>query len=557
MNSCLKKYKALVFFTVLLAAISSSSLVFLSVFMQKAIDFAIAKDFTNFKLTILHTIIYVIIVAMLFYTYNILNKKLNIKVIKRYRNSIFQGILNLTYSDFTSKNTADYISHLTNDIKLIEDNYLQPLLFCLQNIIIFILTATLIFLYSPVITLILFVCMFFMFSSPIIFSKRLNLRQTTYSNMLATFTSKLKDTFSGFEVIKCFNIINSTHEDFKSINTTLSDTKYAVDLLLVKSETFAQMLSFTAQMSAIFTCAYLVLKGNLTAGTVVAIIQLSGSLLSPITVLMNNIPKINSMKSVIKKLDELAQTPIQSSDSSITFNESIVCNDLTFAYDSKNVLDHLNLTISKNKKYALIGESGCGKSTLIKLLLGYYTNYQGSIKFDNQPIDKVSIEHLSHLASLIHQNVYMFDTTIKDNITLYHEFTDEQLNDALKLSGVDKFYTLNNTATVGENGCHLSGGQKQRIAIARALICKTPLLILDEGTSAIDHQTAWDIETQLLAIDTLTLLTITHNLSSDLLSLYDEIIFIQDGIIAEHGHFSQLLQNKSHFYNFYTLQDNI
>jgi len=161
------------------------------------------------------------------------------------------------------------------------------------------------------------------------------------------------------------------------------------------------------------------------------------------------------------------------------------------------------------------------------------------------------------LSSVIHQNVYMFDESILDNICLHEDYSKEELQSALSDSGLLHFIEQVPNGLeyhVRENGNNLSGGQKQRIAVARALIRKKPLLILDEGTSAIDMQTAYDIESRLLEISDLTLLTITHNMSKDILELYDEIIFMADGKIIEHGTFETLIAKHAAFYDFYQLK---
>ena len=217
----------------------------------------------------------------------------------------------------------------------------------------------------------------------------------------------------------------------------------------------------------------------------------------------------------------------------------------------------ISLSIKKGKKYAFVGKSGCGKSTLIKLIAGYYSDFKGNVLYDEDNLSIVDVDKITALSSIIHQNVYMFDESILDNICLHEDYSKEELQSALSDSGLLHFIEQVPNGLeyhVGENGNNLSGGQKQRIAVARALIRKKPLLILDEGTSAIDMQTAYDIESRLLAISDLTLLTITHNMSKDILELYDEIIFMADGRIIEHGTFETLIAKHAAFYDFYQLK---
>lgn len=193
---------------------------------------------------------------------------------------------------------------------------------------------------------------------------------------------------------------------------------------------------------------------------------------------------------------------------------------------------------------------------LIKLLSGCYAGYEGEIRLDGRELRTLDIDRVREMISVIHQNVYMFDKSIEENICIYQSFPQEKLDNALRLSGVDRFLSQTTdglASPVGENGANLSGGQRQRIAIARALIQRTPILILDEGTSAIDMQTAYDIESRLLKIPELTLLTITHKMSGELLGKYDEIIFMKEGIVAEMGNLEELLRRKSEFATFYSL----
>ena len=159
--------------------------------------------------------------------------------------------------------------------------------------------------------------------------------------------------------------------------------------------------------------------------------------------------------------------------------------------------------------------------------------------------------------SVIHQNVYMFDKTVKENIILGKKFNNEELNKALNTSGVNEFLmTLPNgiNSFIGENGNNLSGGQRQRVAIARSLIQNTPILLLDEGTSALDSKTAFEIEDTLLNIDDLTVITITHKLIDNILSRYDEIIVMNNGKIVEQGSFNELMDKQGEFYELYSVE---
>ncbi len=560
MKECIKKNGFLLFCTVLFSVISSVAIVGLSLLIQSTIDFVTSGDLKGFKLLVIYTVLYIGFIGVVFFIYSILSKVFIRNVTQGLRGNVFSGVLKHNYKDFTAVNTADYISALTNDIKLVEENYIKPLLSVLQYSVMFIATIGILLWISTLITLVLFVSMLLLFIVPSVFGKALESKQLALSNKLTAFTSKLKDMLLGYDVIRSYNLKNEVIKELQEENNTLASTKFQADKLFVVNETLSQILGLGTQILAMFFSAYLVIKGNLSMGMLIAILQLSGTFVQPVIMIMSEVPKITSMKAVLERLNNLSDYKDTSFNGKEkpTFEDRIEIRDLTFGYEEgKQIIKGLDLALDKNKKYAIVGGSGCGKSTLVKLLLGYYSNYAGHINYDGRSMKSLDVEKLNKMISIIHQNVYMFDKSIKDNICLYKDFSEEEIKKSLVLSGADKFINglgAGIEASVGENGNNLSGGQKQRLAIARALIQETPIIVLDEGTSAVDMQTGYDIESRLLNIEDLTLITITHKMSEELLGLYDEIIFMDKGVIVEKGSLSELLEKRSEFFDFYTLE---
>lgn len=559
MKECIKRNKLLLILTIIFSIISSAAMVGLSLFIQTTIDYVTIGNMDGFKRILIYSVGYGILIGLLYFIYDILSKMFIRNLLKMLRNKVFFGILRRNYKDFNSKNTADYISVLTNDMKLIEENYVVPLLLILQYSVMFGVTVILLLYLSPLVTLEIFISMLLIFIVPSIFGKTLENKQLELSNRLSFFTSKLKDIFLGYDVIRSYNLRNNTTKEFQEENNNLANAKFTADKIFVINESISQILGLGTQFVAIFLSAYLVIKGELTMGMLIAIVQLSATFVQPVIMIMSNVPKLNSVKPIIKRIDDFSNyedTDFVGKDKPY-FNSNLEISNLYFNYGNERpAIDNISLRIDRNKKYAIVGGSGCGKSTLVKLMLGYYSDFNGDIKFDGNSIKNLDIEQLNKMISIIHQNVYMFDKTIKDNICLYKEFSKEQINNVLNLSGANKFIeeTTNGlNYLVGENGSNLSGGQRQRIAIARALIQQTPILVLDEGTSAIDMQTAYDIESKLLSVENLTLITITHKMSEELLSLYDEIIYMENGQIVERGNLRELLDKKDKFFRFYTV----
>ena len=302
-------------------------------------------------------------------------------------------------------------------------------------------------------------------------------------------------------------------------------------------------------------------KGEISVGTAIIIIQLSTHIVGPVKTSISLINQIKSVSLIVDKIDEiLCDSSEDIEDLSLErFEKSIEIKNLNFSYsDERQALNNINLTFEKNKKYAIVGESGSGKSTLTKLLMRYYKNYNGEILIDNKNLQKILSHDLYKNISMIQQNVFMFDDSIKENIKLYADYSDDEILEVCSRSGLSNLISMlpnGINSLVGENGNKLSGGEKQRIAIARSLINDTKILILDESTSALDNETAYNLETSLLSINDLTLVVVTHKLIKNILLSYDEIIVMKDGMIIEKGSFNDLIELKGYFYSLYYLQN--
>lgn len=560
MKKYILKYKGWLATTVMFRSFGAIMQVLIALLIQQIVDRAMDKDLSGFIRILIFSVIFFIVEGVNDY----LNKTTQFIYIKKtltdFKEDIFRGILRKNYKDFNSENTAEYISQLTNDINMVETKYLVPYLEMIGDVVIFVGTTALLLWINPWVTLVVCATSALLFLVPAILGAPTAKRQDNVSKQNSIFTTKIKDIFSGYEVIKSYNIVDNMTDEFLGENSTVENLKFKSNHIQGISQALSMFLGIMSQVSTIALGGYFLIKGQLTVGTLFAVVQLANGICWPITWIVSKVTLVKGMKEVNAKLLDIINEYKENKNNVKleSFNKEIELKDITFAYnEDRNALDDVSVKFEKDKKYAIVGRSGSGKSTLLKLLLGYYEDFKGEIVFDGYEYNKLDKNSINNQMSIIHQNVYMFDKTLKENIILGKDLGDDALEKDIENSGVSEFLDIlpkGMNSEIGENGNNLSGGQKQRVAIARSLIQNTPILLLDEGTSALDSKTAFEIEDTLLNIDNLTVITVTHKLIDSVLNRYDEIIVMDEGNIVERGKFDELINKKGKFYSLYTIE---
>lgn len=555
------KYKLLFFARVVTISLAALSVIAFDFIMGFIVDIFANGETNKFVPIILTSIALIIILFITEYIDGCVMSSYIKNTVNYLRTDIFYKIINKDIKDFALDNSGKYISILYNDLKIIEDSLLNNIFQVISSFISF--TISIIFLFSISPTIVIFISIFgtLGFVIPNALSKKLVVERNNFSNNLENITSVTKDLFSGFEVIKGFNIAHKINPVFKNSSTAVESSKKKCSILESIIKGFSLSFSVTIYLGVLILGGYLMNKGEISVGTAIIIIQLSTHIVGPVKTSISLINQIKSVSLIVDKIDEiLCDSSEDIEDLSLErFEKSIEIKNLNFSYsDERQALNNINLTFEKNKKYAIVGESGSGKSTLTKLLMRYYKNYNGEILIDNKNLQKILSHDLYKNISMIQQNVFMFDDSIKENIKLYADYSDDEILEVCSRSGLSNLISMlpnGINSLVGENGNKLSGGEKQRIAIARSLINDTKILILDESTSALDNETAYNLETSLLSINDLTLVVVTHKLIKNILLSYDEIIVMKDGMIIEKGSFNDLIELKGYFYSLYYLQN--
>lgn len=542
-------------FFILLASIMNVSLAFV---LKSIVDVGSEGNLSKFYKTMLFSVVYVFSTYFIEYIKRRLQAALIRKVLLSLKEDVFSSILDSDISSFNEDNSAKYISTLTNDINILEQDYFTNVLEMSANIISFIIATAAIITVNIYITIGVFILALIPILIPVLFGKKVSISKNTYSTNLGSFTTKVKDIFSGFEVIKSFNIENKIKEEYKKSNNSLEDSKYNFSVLSAVVQVLSMSFGFLIFFAAMGIGTYLVILGTITVGAMLAAVQLMNNIVNPIVNISERLNKLKSIKLIEEKFLQIinAQKHGDTGVEKLNFEKEIKFDKVEFSYGDRKTLKGVDLTFAKGKKYAIVGGSGSGKSTILKLLLRYYENFKGSISIDGVQHRAIKKEDIYKLISVIQQNVFMFDSSIRDNIALFQDYDDAEVLRAIELSGLkDLVASLQEgvSSNVGENGCNLSGGEKQRVAIARALIKNTPVLVLDEATSALDNETSYSIENSMLNLPDLTCLVVTHKLMEDVLKKYDGIIAVKDGFIAEQGSFEELMDRKGYFYSLYSV----
>ncbi|MGN0629474.1 MAG: ABC transporter ATP-binding protein [Oscillospiraceae bacterium] len=521
---------ALVF---LITVISDLLIVGGSVLSQMLIDSVMSTDYAAALRLIGANIAYEFLAASAYIVSVVGQGAFSTLIADDMRRKVFSGIMKRSRSDFGKVNSSDYVSALTNDLRTIQSSYFGFLFLLFFFVGSMFFSALLMLYYQPFVALATVCCAAVMIFVPMLLGKRLGKLEKAHSEKLSALTTFLTEIFAGFEVVSSFGIKKHALKRFEKCSSELKIAEYRTNGLSSFSDGLAQLLSVMAQSAILGLSCYMVLKGRMSMGALVAFISLSQSFCGALSVVLRSAPVLKSMKPIIERVNGLADYEPASviNGAEPKFEHGLKADRLSFSYrEGEKVLENASLELKPCEKYALTGGSGSGKTTLIRLLTGELDGYGGGIFYDGTELKSLDRESICSIVSVIHQDVFLFDDTVRNNICLFDEFSNEQFEHAVSLSGVKKFMSqLPDGADykVGQRGERLSGGQRQRIAIARALIRNTPFLILDEGTSALDADTAVEIEKELMDIPGLTMLTITHNLRNP--EKYDKILKLRNG----------------------------
>lgn len=484
------------------------------------------------------------------------------KIAANIRRNLFRHVQSLSVQFFDKTNTGELMSRIKDDVDKIWNAlgfvgmllievvlYTSIVLYCMINL-------------SPKLTIIPLIAMPIVACIAIFMEKNLGKVYEEISEENAVLNTIAQENLAGVRTVKAFAREKFEIKKFLSHNKRYYDLNMRQSKVFVKYNPYFQFITKLLPVLIILFGGSMVIKGEITLGTLSAFIEYSNNIVWPMEMLgwlSNELASAFASNKKIKKI--LSETPIIKEATDVTelekVNGSIEFEHVSFYQGEKSILSDVNFKLDAGKTIGIMGATGTGKTSIVNLLQRFYDVNEGIIKLDGVNIKDLSINQLRSSISLVMQDVFLFSDTVNENIKfgkkefvcdeeILHAVANAQAKDFIER--MDRKYDT----IIGERGVGLSGGQKQRISIARAIAKKTPILVLDDSTSALDMETEHMIQKALVELINTTKIIIAHRISA--VRNADEIIILDEGTIAERGTHEELLQAKGLYYKTYMAQ---
>lgn len=440
------------------------------------------------------------------------------------RNALADGTLQTGIAEYEHTGSAAYVTAFNQNFSILEEKALQNRIFLLDSMISIVFAFLVLIWMNPVIAVISIAAMAVPGLLPRLFTKALGKATETVVEATTAYNEKVSDLLNGFEVIKTYHASGEMLSQFSASAKYLESSKEHLSSLMAKLYGLTNFASIAVQFFVMGLAGFFAVKGYITIGSIVAVTQLTGQVISPAFELSAKISELKSAKPVLETLHRFSNPKASEKSAVRPMKNRISLRNVSFRYGDRAILKNVSAVFEKGKKYAVVGKSGSGKSTLIKLLAGYYPQYDGEICTDENAA-------LPDDVAMIHQNTFLFKDSIRNNLTMWKSYSEQEIMQAADNAGLTDFIAglpQGLDTFIEENGNNFSGGECQRIAIARALLSGKDILLMDEATSALDEQTANAVERSILSLNNVTCISVTHRLTPEAMQKY-AAVFTMDG----------------------------
>lgn len=472
------------------------------------------------------------------------------------RERIFQKLQKLPVSYFAKKKQGELISSILNDTQIFSYGF-KAALDVIRETLKAGVYLGMAFWSDWQLTLVIFIIAPFL---AVIFSKsgkKVRSNQGSVQEEQAQLTHNIAEGIHAQKITKAFNLQNFVNTRFNKAQERFFSAQMRTTFIEEFAHPLVEIVG-TFAFAGLIVFAHYRLKQGTTIGDFISFATALALFMDPLRKFSQANVKLSQAKAASDRIFELLDTPDEPDNGNSivnSFEDKISVKDLTFSYGEGDVIKNLNLEIKKGEKVALVGLSGSGKSTLINLLLGLYPVAKGGISIDGVDINDIRLGSLRNLFGLVSQDIFLFNDTIRENLLVGSEFSEEEVEKSLEVAYakefVDKLPELTETL-VGDRGARLSGGQQQRITIARAFLQDTDILLFDEATSALDNESEKLVQKALDSIGgNKTVVAVAHRLST--IQNFDQIYVMHEGKLVEHGTHSELITRGGEYAKLYDL----
>ena len=484
-------------------------------------------------------------------------------VIKDFRNEIYNKIVKLSMSYYSEKRKGDIVARISSDVLEIDNSFLSIFELIIKEPLMILFTLISMYIISPELTgfVIIFIPVSAIFISVV--GKSLKRQSLKVQKEQGLFISLVDETLNGLKIVKIFNAENAFSRKFTESTKRLYKFSNSVINRKNLAGPLSEFLGICSITVILWYGGMMVLKENsLDASTFLVYLGLAYNILTPAKSLSKASYKIRKAYGAAERVFQVLDDNrfIKSNEDNTPlkdFNTSINFNNVSFRYESEDVIKNLSLKIKKGETVALVGQSGSGKSTIANLISRFYDISEGEITVDGKNIKEVNLKSLRKLIGLVTQDSILFNDSIKNNLLIGKEnATDQEIIQALKIANAWEFVKeLPETieSNIGDSGNKLSGGQKQRLSIARAVLKNPPIMILDEATSALDSESESLVQ---IALDNVmknkTSLVIAHRLST--IQNADNILVLDKGKAIQTGKHKDLMDKGGIYANLVHMQ---
>ncbi len=459
---------------------------------------------------------------------------------------------------------GEYVGRISSDIESLETTIFDSFRFIIRPIAMISVMAVVMFSVSWQVTTIILVLTPLSVFAIRSMTAKLSEQKKRLLKMREVMQSTVSEQLENIRIIRVNTKEEQSRQRMNTHAKTYSEESVAFATRQQLVQSVSDMINFIPWLILVSIGAYLVNSKHLSTGDFLMFITFDQLLRSPVGQLCIYLLQLKAEMSAPERIEEVLASKNEDGKEckpnlkNITHNGNILINHLKFHYPtSKNIFNNLNIAIDSGERVALVGPSGAGKTTFFSLLLGFQTPTEGSIEIAGQKLEPGNLKNLRSRIGVVFQHNPMFDMSIKDNLILNREDIDEDLIwDVLKRTDLEDFVKSLPSkldTQIGVRGLKLSGGQRQRLAIARAMLGKPDIILLDEATSSLDSVSEQQIGEALKELlKGKTSLTIAHRLTTILSS--DRILYLDNGQICESGTHKELLKNEGAYAKLYNLQ---